>query len=256
MNETPRDRPFDAIRSALGSEIDPLDGEPNIGLRLDFSRRARTGIPEVVLAEHKTDEQVREALVRLASANGRSMAARCRPETLAFLHDALSAEWTVFADPSLRTVIVATPGVVVPSSGGRVTIIAAGTSDLAVAGEARTMATEMGCDVVAINDVGVAGLHRLVRPLERAMAEGCHVVVVAAGMDGALPSVVAGLIDVPVIGLPTSIGYGHGGRGEAALATMLQSCSPGLVVVNIDNGIGAGAAAALIANTSARNRPK
>jgi NCAIR mutase (PurE)-related protein len=113
------------------------------------------------------------------------------------------------------------------------------------------MAGEMGATVREVADVGVAGLHRLVAPLERLANDGVDAIVVAAGMDGALPSVVAGLVDVPVIGLPTSIGYGYGGGGVAALMSMLQSCAPGLAVVNIDNGIGAGAMAALIANRAA-----
>ena len=109
----------------------------------------------------------------------------------------------------------------------------------------------MGVAVVSAFDVGVAGLHRLATPLDEMRAAGVAAMVVAAGMEGALPSVVAGLVEVPVIGLPTSTGYGLGGRGEAALLGMLQSCSPGLVVVNIDNGIGAGATAALIARRAA-----
>ena len=116
------------------------------------------------------------------------------------------------------------------------------------------MAEEMGSRVLTAWDVGVAGLHRLVEPLERFAAEDVDAIVVAAGMDGALPSVVAGLVDVPVIGLPTAIGYGFGAAGVGALTTMLQSCAPGLVVVNIDNGIGAGATAALIANRAASGR--
>jgi NCAIR mutase (PurE)-related protein len=112
----------------------------------------------------------------------------------------------------------------------------------------------MGCATRAVYDVGVAGLHRLFPPLRGMLEEGVDVIVVAAGMDGALPSVVTGLVNVPVIGLPTSTGYGAGGNGIAALLTMLQSCSPGLAVVNIDNGIGAGAMAALIANRAAEAR--
>ncbi len=251
MSDDRRRRPFDAIRAALSDPTGHVDGDPEVDLRLDLSRQARTGIPEVVLAEHKTDDQVRVALVRLATANGRALAARCRPGTMAALADTLADGWAVSIDTVARTVAIANPGHCQARGGGRIAIIAAGTSDLPVASEARVMASEMDCHVVAINDVGVAGLHRLVIPLERVMIDGCHVIVVAAGMDGALPSVVAGLVDVPVIGLPTSIGYGHGGHGEAALATMLQSCSPGLVVVNIDNGIGAGATAALIANAVA-----
>ena len=113
---------------------------------------------------------------------------------------------------------------------------------------------EMGCEVSYIYDVGVAGLHRLVSPLRDLIAREVDVIIVAAGMDGALPSVVAGLVPVPVIGLPTSIGYGLGGHGVAALLSMLQTCAPGLSVVNIDNGVGAGITASLIANRVAQAR--
>ena len=104
----------------------------------------------------------------------------------------------------------------------------------------------MGCETIHAYDVGVAGIHRLFSPLEKMLREESKVIIVVAGMEGALPTVVKGLVDVPVIGVPTSCGYGYGGKGESALMTMLQSCSPGLVVVNIDNGFGAGCAASLI----------
>jgi pyridinium-3,5-biscarboxylic acid mononucleotide synthase len=135
-------------------------------------------------------------------------------------------------------------------------VITAGSSDAPIAVEASLMAREMGIEVTIVRDVGVAGIHRLVEPLEQLMAEDVDAIVVAAGMDGALPSVVSGLVPVPVIGLPTSIGYGYGGEGVGALMAMLQSCAPGLAVVNIDNGIGAGATAALIANRAAAMRTK
>jgi len=128
----------------------------------------------------------------------------------------------------------------------------AGTSDIRVAEEARVVAEEMGCEVVTAYDVGIAGFHRHIGPLRRMLREGVDAIVVVAGMEGALPSVVASLVDVPVIGVPTSVGYGLGGKGVGALTTMLQSCSPGLCVVNIDNGVGAGALAALIARRVAR----
>ena len=121
--------------------------------------------------------------------------------------------------------------------------------------QAALMCQEMGCTVTQVYDVGVAGLHRLFDPLERLLDENqVDVIIVAAGMDGALPSVVSGLVDVPIVGLPVSVGYGMGGEGEAALLSMLQSCSPGLAVVNIDNGIGAASMAALIANRMAAAR--
>jgi NCAIR mutase (PurE)-related protein len=114
----------------------------------------------------------------------------------------------------------------------------------------------MGVAVKGFNDVGVAGLHRLVEPLEQLRVFDPDCVIVAAGMEGALPSVVSALVPIPVIGLPTSTGYGLGGDGTAAILGMLQSCSPGLAVVNVDNGVGAGATAALVANRAAHHRAR
>src|SRR6266699_3473768 len=129
----------------------------------------------------------------------------------------------------------------------KVGILTAGTSDVPVADEARMVVEACGLGARLEADLGVAGLHRFLGPLSAILEWGADVIVVAAGMDGVLPGLVAGLIDAPVIGLPVSTGYGHGGAGEAALGTMLQSCSTGLLVVNVDNGVGAGAAAVLIA---------
>ena len=134
-------------------------------------------------------------------------------------------------------------------------VLTAGTSDIPWAEEAALLCREMGCEVHTVYDVGVAGIHRLWEPLQHLLEEvQVDVLIVAAGMDGALPSVVSGLVDVPVIGLPTSVGYGFGGHGEAALLSMLQTCAPGMAVVNIDNGIGAGAIAGMIANRMAQGR--
>jgi hypothetical protein len=135
-------------------------------------------------------------------------------------------------------------------------VLAAGTSDIPTAEEARVTAEVMGCAVLARYDVGIAGIHRLLEPLREIVSIEVSAIVVVAGMEGALPSVVRGLVSVPVIGVPTSTGYGYGGHGQGALMTMLQSCAPGLTVVNIDNGFGAGATAALIANTVADARSK
>ena len=142
----------------------------------------------------------------------------------------------------------------VAPTGGRVAVIRAGTSDIPVAAEAALIAAEMGCEVRTTWDVGVAGIHRLVRPLEAMIEWGPDAFVVSAGMDGILPTIVTGLVRQPVIGLPMSTGYGFGGEGVGALTTMLQSCAPGMSVVNIDNGIGAGVMAARIANAAARAR--
>jgi hypothetical protein len=137
---------------------------------------------------------------------------------------------------------------------GKVGILTAGTSDVAIADEARMVAEACGTQVRMEADLGVAGLHRFVTPLSSILDWGADVLIVAAGMDGVLPGLVAGLVAVPVIGLPVSTGYGRGGAGEAALLTMLQSCSTGLTVVNIDNGVGAGAAAVLIAQRRRRGK--
>jgi NCAIR mutase (PurE)-related protein len=129
----------------------------------------------------------------------------------------------------------------------------AGTSDWPPAAEAKAVVEAMGCRVVVYRDVGVAGIHRLVAPLEAVVRAEADVLIVAAGMDGVLPSVVSGLVDLPVIGLPTSTGYGVGGEGHGALTTMLQSCAPGIAVVNVDNGVGAGATAGRIARRTNAN---
>jgi NCAIR mutase (PurE)-related protein len=133
-------------------------------------------------------------------------------------------------------------------------VVAAGTSDLPIADEVRLLVEELGCDALVIHDVGIAGLHRTLDAAKRLLEADVDVVVAIAGMEGALPSVLASVLDVPVIGLPTSFGYGLGGGGVAALLSMLQSCSPGLVVVNIDNSVGAAVAAALMASRAAKFR--
>jgi pyridinium-3,5-biscarboxylic acid mononucleotide synthase len=214
---------------------------------LDLRRAARTGIPEVVLAERKTPEQTLAIARRLLGELGRVLLSRVPPEALALLEQSLGPEviWTRYAEG--RTLALQLPGVEVAPNGGQVGLLTAGTSDIPVAEEALALCREMGCEVHRAYDVGVAGLHRLFEPLRAMLAAPVDAIVVAAGMDGALPSVVAGLVDVPVIGLPTSVGYGLGGGGLGALTSMLQTCAPGLAVVNIDNGIGAGAMAGLIA---------
>ena len=227
-------------------------------VQVDPHRQARNGVPEVVYAASKaprlTVAAVRELLERQPT--GRVLVSRASAEVV----DVLRAE----LEPTGTTVLVAPNGGTVlatrrdsqpPSdTGGVVAMLTAGASDAPAADEAAWVAREMGCHVVRADDVGVAGLHRLEAPLRLLREHGADVVIVVAGMDGALPSVVSGLVDVPVIGLPTSVGYGLGGGGVAALLSMLQTCAPGLVVVNIDNGVGAGATAALIANRVAAAR--
>ena len=194
----------------------------------------------MVYAASKSPQFVAEALTQLAMANGRAMASRVSDEAVDELRALLEPDLTVEVFPVARGLVASLPAARRPTTGGVVGILSAGTSDLPVAAEAALMAAEMGAQVLEAWDVGVAGIHRLFGPLQRFIDNGVDAIVVAAGMDGALPSVVAGLVDVPVIGLPTSVGYGLGAGGVGALTSMLQSCAPGLTVVNIDNGIGAG----------------
>ncbi|MEM0090759.1 MAG: nickel pincer cofactor biosynthesis protein LarB, partial [Nitrososphaerota archaeon] len=141
-----------------------------------------------------------------------------------------------------------------PSTGGRVGILTAGTHDIPVAEEVRVVAEEMGCMVKSFYDVGAAGIHRLFEPLKELLEWDVDVIVVVAGREGALPTVVGSLVDVPIIAVPTSSGYGYGGKGKTALMAMLQSCSLGIGVVNIDGGVPAGILSALIANRAAKFR--
>lgn len=216
---------------------------------LDAGRAARKGVPEVVYAPGKTPQQIPEICHTLLSSSARVIVSNPSEEQERELRRMLPEIPVVRAG---RALVVG--GGEPPSTGGRVGALCAGTSDLPMLEEAAAVAREMGTAVKLYADVGVAGLHRLSEPLKELDALDPDALIVAAGMEGALPSVVAGLSAVPVVGLPTATGYGPGGDGTAALLSMLQSCSPGLSVVNVDNGVGAGATAALISNRAARER--
>ncbi len=219
--------------------------------KVDIHREKRIGIPEAIIADCKTcDDVVSIARVHLKS-EGRAIITRVNDEICSSLKS-LAKEMNMDIRWSERA-RVAVLGAPAKKTGGRVGVISAGTADIPVAEEAKEIAIEMGCEVTTIYDAGVAGIHRLFPELGKLAYDGVDSVVVAAGREGTLPSIVAGLVDAPVIGLPVSTGYGAGGKGEAALLSMLQSCSV-LAVVNIDAGFVAGAFAARIANIAARNR--
>jgi NCAIR mutase (PurE)-related protein len=221
--------------------------------RLDLGRFLRRGIPEVVLATGKAPAESARLAVALAERQGQGLISRmtdAHREALATAAGAAGMEVVAYS-ASARVV---RKGFGPEPVEGRVGILTAGTSDVPAADEARMVVEACGLRARLEADLGVAGLHRFVAPLASILEWGADVIVVAAGMDGVLPGLVCGLIDLPVIGLPVSTGYGRGGAGEAALTTMLQSCSTGLVVVNIDNGVGAGAAAALVASRAAAAR--
>ncbi len=224
-----------------------------VEVRPDPGREQRKGVPEVIYGETKEPAQIITMARKLLEGSGRAIISRMRPEVAVEVKTAFEGQELRFRETA-RALVLYRSDYIRRDTGGHVGVISAGTSDIPVAEEAALIAEEMGCRVTCIYDVGVAGLYRLLEPLRNLLADEVEVVIVAAGMDGALPSVVAGLVPVPVIGLPTSIGYGMGGKGVAALLSMLQTCAPGLSVVNIDNGIGAGSTAAMIANRVARAR--
>jgi NCAIR mutase (PurE)-related protein len=216
--------------------------------KLDPGRADRIGIPEAILAEGKSASDLVEIALSFLETSRAVLITRVSPEQLAALREIPLPEGAClrWEERAKAAVIAREP--LKKFSGGKVGILTAGTADIPVAEEARVTAEIMGCETVAEYDVGVAGIHRLFPSLEKMM--DADALVVAAGREGTLPAVVAGLMEAPVVGLPVSTGYGAGGRGEAALLSMLQSCSV-MVVVNIDAGFVAGAFAARIANRSA-----
>jgi NCAIR mutase (PurE)-related protein len=222
-----------------------LAGEADLGFaHVDLDRSRRCGFPEVIFCQGKTSEWVEGVVRQLAEAGQNCLATRVSDEQAASLREKFpQAE----QDRLARTFWL--PGGPPAEKRGHVVVLTAGTSDLPVAQEAVVTARALGCEVTTLADVGVAGIHRLLRHRDR--FRQADAVVVVAGMDGALPSVVGGLVDCPVIAVPTSVGYGASFGGLAALLTMLNCCSAGVVVVNIDSGFKGGYVAALIARRAA-----
>ncbi|WP_298665946.1 nickel pincer cofactor biosynthesis protein LarB [uncultured Methanofollis sp.] len=244
---------YAAGRISLDDTIDRISGlrVEKVGelARIDLGREVRCGIPEAVLAEGKETADLVAIMLKHADAAGRCLATRVSPEQAEAVRAAAEAAGLTFRYAERAQAIVLSKGGQPEKNGGIVAVLTAGTADIRVAEEARVVAEEMGCEVRTAYDVGAAGVHRLFPALKN--LAGAHVYVVAAGREGTLPAVVAGLVDRPVIGVPVSTGYGFMGQGQAALASMLQSCSV-LTVVNIDAGFVAGAHAALIASLAGR----
>jgi NCAIR mutase (PurE)-related protein len=243
---------IELLRAVQRGEVAPesaaasLAKEADLGFAvLDEDRRARTGLPEVVYGAGKTPEHLVAILRKLAEREGRALATRVDADKAAA---AVALAPELVYEPVPRLLRLGEPEPVTLS--GRVCVVSAGTSDLPVAEEAARCAEWFGLDVDRAHDVGVAGLHRLLSRLP-AVREA-QVVIAVAGMEGALPSVVAGLVRAPVVAVPTSVGYGANLGGLTALLAIVNSCAAGVSVVNIDNGFGAAQVAHRILGASAR----
>ena len=215
--------------------------------QIDTGRRNRKGIPEVILAERKELPDLKKIIKKTLTKNNEVLISRIKQKDYTkILEFAKKNKYKIKNGKNTTALLIYKNKI--KKLGGKVGIIAAGTSDIGVGEEARLVCESMNCDCLSSYDVGIAGLHRIFPVMKQFIESEVDVIIVVAGMEGALASIVSSIADIPVIGVPTSIGYGYGEKGVAALASMLQSCSLGLTVVNIDNGVGAGAAAANIAN--------
>ena len=226
----------------FGQAVDQLKQLPfeDLGYaKVDHHREIRTGYPEVIFCPGKTNEQIRGIVERLLAKGTNIMASRAEKFVYEAIKD-LHPDMEYY--PEARTIFIQQKDIT--KSKSRVLVVTGGTSDIPVAEEAVVTAEKLGCTVERLYDVGVAGIHRLLS--NRYRLDSVQVIIAVAGMEGALPSVLGGLTDKPVIAVPTSIGYGANFGGLAALLAMLNSCASGISVVNIDNGFGAGFMAATI----------
>ena len=231
----------EAARRLLGS----------LEYNIDTGRESRCGTPEILLSEGKTLDQITQISKEFLIRAGRAVISRISPDDAKAIQDRMGTNVISRRYDTARIMVLEEGDLPDPEKMGKVAILTAGTSDIGVAEEARVIAEEFGCETISFHDVGAAGIHRLVEPLRSIRDFDPDVLIVAAGREGALPTIVSGLTDVPVIGLPVSTGYGIHPKGETALFAMLQSCSP-LLVVNIDAGVVAGVVAARIARRSHR----
>ncbi len=224
-------------------------------VKIDINRRNRRGIPEIVLAETKELDEIKKIIKKTLEKSNSIVVSRIKktdyPKIQVFAKKLKAKIKT--GKKSSTLLLFKKP---IKFHGGKVGILTAGTSDIGVAEESRLMCEAMNCKCIISYDVGIAGIQRVFPILKEMIKEDVDCIIVAAGMEGALATLVSTLVDIPIIGIPTSIGYGYGGKGITALASMLQSCSLGLSVVNIDNGIAAGGIAANIANRAIRKNKK
>ncbi len=245
MNEDNIKSLIDKIRNGEVSEIEALSQLKNLPYEdidfacIDHHRPIRTGQPEVIYAEGKSKEQVKEISERLISNNRVVMATRASVDLYNFLKPSFSK-----ISYNIHGRIIIFGDIPEAVTDKRILVLTAGTTDIPVAEEAAVTAEIMGSPVDRLFDVGIAGVHRILSKLE--LLQSANVIIAVAGMEGALPSFAAGLVSRPVIAVPTSVGYGANFGGVSALLTMINSCAPGVSTVNIDNGFGAGYLAAII----------
>jgi len=223
--------------------------------KIDISRQNRRGIPEVIFAETKKTDEIKKIAKRVLEKSNAVMVSRLKKRDYSEMKG-YSKKIKVRIKTGRNSSSLLLYKKPVKLNGGRVGILTAGTSDIGVAEESRLMCEAMGCQCITSYDVGVAGIQRIFPELKKMVDAEVDCIIVAAGMEGALATLVSTLVDIPIIGVPTSVGYGYGEKGIAALASMLQSCSLGLSIVNIDNGIAAGGIAANIANRSIRKKSR
>ena len=215
--------------------------------KIDINRRKRRGIPEIIFAETKQLEDIKKIIKKCLEKSNSVIVSRLKKEDYPKIK-LFGKKLGVKMELGKNSTTILFYKKPIKSLGGKIGIITAGTSDIGVAEESRLVCTSMNCECITSYDVGVAGIQRIFPILKNMVKEDVDCIIVAAGMEGALATLVSTLVDIPIIGIPTSVGYGYGEKGIAALASMLQSCSLGLSVVNIDNGIAAGSIAANIAN--------
>jgi NCAIR mutase (PurE)-related protein len=236
-------------------KIDYLEKIGN-NVQLDVLRMERTGFPEIVFAQSKTNDVLIDLISKYLNSRDFILISRIREDQYSLLEKFVeeNPDFNLNINKKGKIAKIFTPPKKKPTLSGKIGLITAGTSDIVIAEEIKMIAEAMQCEVFTFYDVGIAGFHRIFEPLKKMIDNEVDVIVVAAGMEGTLPGVVSALVDIPVIGVPTSNGYGFGGKGKGALTTMLQSCSPGLSVVNIDNGVGAAASAILIAKRAHKEK--
>jgi len=223
--------------------------------KIDIGRKIRNGVPEVIFAEKKQLSEIKKIIVKVLTKTDLVLVSRIQKNHFEkIIQYCKNNKLKIKKGKNTRTLLIHQK--IIKKTGGKVGIMTAGTSDISVAEEARLVCEAMHCECITSYDIGIAGLHRTFPVLKEFIKSEVNVIIVAAGMEGALASVVSSSVNIPVIGVPTSVGYGYGEKGVAALASMLQSCSLGLSVVNIDNGIGAGAIASKIANLLSKNNSK